>query len=183
MNDEQGSLCNRIKTLFLSILLSFFMIGSVFSLISPPVDNNVSAKNMGYTAELNSLVPSTPRDFILPGTQPNDLIHQLNPPDNCANCHAGYAEITNQPQESETWTAWAGSMMAQAGRDPLFFAALDVANADAAFSGEFCLRCHIPRGWLNGRSSVTDGSSMTENDQRRGTMLGLSPHGGSRVFK
>jgi len=42
-------------------------------------------------------------------------------------------------------------MMANATRDPLFWAALDVANKDAAGSGDFCLRCHTPRGWLEGR--------------------------------
>ncbi len=42
-------------------------------------------------------------------------------------------------------------MMAQAGRDPVFYAALDIANADAGFAGEFCLRCHLPRAWVNGR--------------------------------
>jgi hypothetical protein len=70
-----------------------------------------------------------------------------------------------QPSENEPWTGWAGSMMAQSGRDPVFYAALDIANADAAFAGEFCLRCHLPRGWLDGRSSTTDGSAMTAVDQ------------------
>ena len=55
--------------------------------------------------------------------------------------------------------------MAQAGRDPVFYAALDIANADAAFSGDFCLRCHVPRGWLDGRHSATsDTSQMTPDD-------------------
>ena len=42
-------------------------------------------------------------------------------------------------------------MMAQAGRDPLFWAALDVANNDVPGIGDFCLRCHSPAGWLDGR--------------------------------
>ena len=50
-------------------------------------------------------------------------------------------------------------MMAQAGRDPVFYAALDIANADAAFSGDFCLRCHVPRGWLDGRHSAPTATS------------------------
>ncbi len=161
---NQGVKTKRIRILILSILLPLFMIGAVYSLVSVPVDSTASAKILANTAQLDPLVPSTPRDFILPGTQPNDSIHLL-PPGNCASCHAGYAYLTDQPSDTETWTAWAGSMMAQAGRDPLFFAALDVANADAAFSGEFCLRCHMPRGWLNGRSSETDGSSMTDQDR------------------
>ncbi len=31
-------------------------------------------------------------------------------------------------------------------------------------SGELCLRCHAPNGWLEGRSTVTDGSASTKND-------------------
>jgi hypothetical protein len=42
-------------------------------------------------------------------------------------------------------------MMANATRDPLFWAAVDVANKDVPGVGDFCLRCHTPRGWLDGR--------------------------------
>ena len=45
-------------------------------------------------------------------------------------------------------------MMAHSGRDPLFWAALDVANNDIPGSGEFCLRCHVPSAWLAGRASA-----------------------------
>ncbi len=109
-------------------------------------------------------VPTTVRDFFLPGTQPNQMIDGLPAPSNCTGCHSGYSSLSGQPPETETWFAWSGSMMAQSGRDPLFWAALDVANADAAGAGEFCLRCHLPRGWLSGRSSAPDGSSMTSAD-------------------
>ncbi len=49
-------------------------------------------------------------------------------------------------------------MMAQAARDPLFYAQLDLANADGrparpavAGMADMCLRCHSPVGWLEGR--------------------------------
>jgi hypothetical protein len=42
-------------------------------------------------------------------------------------------------------------MMANATRDPLFWAALDIANHDVAGAGDYCLRCHTPRGWFGGR--------------------------------
>jgi hypothetical protein len=51
----------------------------------------------------------------------------------------------------EPWDTWAGSMMAQSSRDPLFWAALDVANNDMPDVGDFCLRCHVATGWLAGR--------------------------------
>ena len=56
-------------------------------------------------------------------------------------------------------------MMAQAGRDPLFYAALDVANADAAEWRGILPALPPPRGWLEGRSSADDGSDMTAEDQ------------------
>ncbi|MDX1416093.1 MAG: multiheme c-type cytochrome [Candidatus Promineifilaceae bacterium] len=160
-----GVKLSRISTVVASIVLSIIMISLVTLLFSQPEQGTASAKMMSDISQLDPLVASTPRDFILPGTQPNNLIHQIVPPDSCANCHAYYADVTGQPQESETWRAWSGSMMSQAGRDPVFFAALDIANADAASSGEFCLRCHIPRGWLDGRSEATDGSQMTAEDR------------------
>ncbi len=109
-------------------------------------------------------VATTMRDFFMPGTQPNQMEDALPPPSNCIACHSGYSTHTGQDPETETWFAWSGSMMAQSGRDPLFWAALDVANADAGGAGEFCLRCHLPRGWLEGRSTAPDGSTMTAED-------------------
>jgi len=55
-------------------------------------------------------------------------------------------------------------MMAQSARDPLFYACLTIANQDAAFAGDICLRCHTPGGWLSGRSTPTDGSSLSSLD-------------------
>lgn len=109
-------------------------------------------------------VATTMRDFFLPGTQPNQMEDTLPAPSFCTGCHSDYSTQTGQDPETETWFAWSGSMMAQSGRDPLFWAALDVANADAGGAGEFCLRCHLPRGWLEGRSTAPDGSTMTAED-------------------
>lgn len=46
-------------------------------------------------------------------------------------------------------------MMAHATRDPLFWAALDVANRDVPGVGDWCLRCHSPVGWTGGRVRKT----------------------------
>ncbi len=56
-------------------------------------------------------------------------------------------------------------MMGQAARDPLFHACLAVANQDAAFAGDLCIRCHTPAGWISGRSTPTDGSALTTGDR------------------
>ncbi len=88
------------------------------------------------------------------GTQPG-LAHTLLPPGDCGGCHGDYAGGS----QYEPFPTWSGSMMAQAARDPLFWAALDVANNDIPDVGDFCLRCHAPAGWLRGRSEPPGGST------------------------
>jgi hypothetical protein len=103
-------------------------------------------------------VQTTINDFFLPGSQPGQSGNFNSMPNNC-NCHGGY------DNNVEPLFNWSGSMMAQAQRDPLYLAALTIANQDAAFSGDLCIRCHTPRGWLEGRSIPTDGSVLTANDR------------------
>ena len=103
-------------------------------------------------------VPTTIDDFFLPGSQPNES-GTFTAPDQCSNCHGGY-DIDVEP----TYT-WGGSMMAHSMRDPLFEASMTIANQDAQFSGDLCIRCHSPVGWLEGRSTPTDGSALTIDDR------------------
>ena len=100
-----------------------------------------------------SFVATTLEDFILPGSQPGDVQEVISNPDSCDVCHT-------EPISG----AWSGSMMSLAGHDPLFWAALEVANRDAPNSGEFCLRCHVPKGWIEERSTPSDGTSLTLED-------------------
>jgi hypothetical protein len=74
----------------------------------------------------------------------------------CKDCHSIDTPIPGY--ENLPYVLWAGSMMANASRDPLFWAALDVANHDAAGVGDFCLRCHAPTGWYAGRSDPPGGT-------------------------
>ncbi len=54
--------------------------------------------------------------------------------------------------------------MALAGKDPVFRAALSIANQDIPGIGEFCLRCHTPRGLFAGRATPADGSALDRDD-------------------
>lgn len=106
----------------------------------------------------------------LPGTQPNDgsgdpgfppfANHDepglLDIPGRCSVCHGAYRGPDTEPYEP--YDTWSSSLMANAARDPLFWAALDIANQDDAALGragigDFCLRCHVPRAWYEGRST------------------------------
>ncbi len=102
--------------------------------------------------------PSTLNDFFGPGTQPNTLTDPILTAQACSFCHGNYDE-THEP-----FRPWAASMMGQAARDPLFHACLAIANQDAPGSGDLCIRCHTPGGWLAGRSTPTDGSALTGAD-------------------
>lgn len=97
-------------------------------------------------------------DYTPHGTQPG-LDAAMASVDTCTDCHRSIDPVNAGFMPHSTW---GGSMMANALRDPLFWAALDVANNDAAGIGkagvgDYCLRCHTPRGWLGGRV-VKDGS-------------------------
>jgi hypothetical protein len=102
----------------------------------------------GARAASSWLQISAALDYTPHGTQPG-LSHELLGSDNCANCHTtqiGGGEALFFPYDT-----WAGSMMANATRDPVFWAALDVANHDQPGVGDYCLRCHTPSGWYGGR--------------------------------
>lgn len=84
-----------------------------------------------------------PNEVQQPGTQPQQ-VGNLESPDKCDNCHGGYNSAV------EPAFNWRGSMMAQAGRDPIFWATLAIAEQDFDGAGDLCLRCHAPEGWLAG---------------------------------
>ena len=104
-------------------------------------------------------------DARVPGTQPIlGQVTTLTEPDNCLNCHGGYDEAV------EPGFNWIGSMMAQAARDPVFWACYTVSMQDAIWGlgspdvGDLCQRCHFPEGWLAGRSDPPNASDMTGTD-------------------
>jgi hypothetical protein len=43
---------------------------------------------------------------------------------------------------------------------------MTIANQDVPGAGEFCLRCHTPRGWLEGRSTPPDASALNAEDMQ-----------------
>jgi len=98
-----------------------------------------------------------PNEVQQPGTQPQQ-VGNLESPDKCDNCHGGYNSAV------EPAFNWRGSMMAQAGRDPIFWATLAIAEQDFDGAGNLCLRCHSPEGWMGGRSTPTDGSGLQAGD-------------------
>jgi hypothetical protein len=93
----------------------------------------------------------------MPGTQPGE-VSGIESVSKCDNCHGNF------DPSGEPWFNWAGSMMAHASRDPIFWATVAIAEQDFDGSGDLCLRCHVPEGWLDGRSTPTDGSGLAPGD-------------------
>lgn len=101
-----------------------------------------------------------PPEIEMPGTQP-DEVGNFEDPGRCDNCHAGYDDLK---PEHEPSTGWAGAAMGNAGRDPVFWATLAIAEQDFDGSGDLCIRCHSAAGWYEGRSTPTDGSGLQAGD-------------------
>ncbi len=137
--------------------------------------------------------PSVPRNNLpvredplvrMPGTQPGGI--QQNPlasATTCFPCHGNGLGAWQKPNpdqrnrtdysEYEIFHAWQGSMMGNSARDPLMFACFTVAAQDSIYAlgnpnaVDICLRCHFPKGWLEGRSSLPgqlNASAMTGDD-------------------
>jgi hypothetical protein len=96
----------------------------------------------------------------MPGTQPGQVV-DLESDKTCLTCHAG------STYEMENWK---GSLMAQASRDPIFWAGMTVAAQDAVYAlgtpnaADICVRCHFPQGWLDGRSDPVNCVEMRGED-------------------
>jgi len=114
----------------------------------------------------------------MPGTQPGQVA--LSGSKECHRCHGGGdrpfvketpdARGRTDYEEYNLFKAWQGSMMGNAARDPLMFACFTVAAQDSKHAlgnydaVDLCLRCHFPKGWLEGRSGTLNASAMTGED-------------------
>jgi hypothetical protein len=115
-----------------------------------------------FAAVAVSLFPEAqaPAQVFLPGTQPNENDVRISKVNLCRSCHSKTGD-----DEADPYKTWQGGMMSQASRDPVYLAALTIANQDLPGVGEYCIRCHSPAGWMEGRSSEPDGSALTEHDR------------------
>jgi hypothetical protein len=112
-------------------------------------------------ASLLSAADVVPTDIMMPGTQPNE-VGNFESPNKCDNCHGGYDEA--RVWSNEPAFGWRGGAMGNAGRDPIFWATLAIAEQDFDGAGDLCIRCHSAGGWYGGRSVPTDGSGLAQSD-------------------
>lgn len=100
-------------------------------------------------------------EIFLPGMQPKEAGIEFAKVQQCKMCHGG-----TKNGDADPFFSWQGGMMAQAAKDPVFRAALAIAEQDVPGVGEYCFRCHTPRGWLEGRSTPSNGSALNREDMQ-----------------
>ncbi|MEK6674928.1 MAG: hypothetical protein AABZ47_04650 [Planctomycetota bacterium] len=136
------------------------MLGFRNRIAAPSVKKVTVAIILSVGLAAAALVPMTIQDFHLSGTQVGDMPEgSILTSGNCAMCHGNYDPV-NEPHRN-----WSGSLMGQAGRDPLFYAQMTTANQDVANVGYFCMRCHVPLSFVTGHAYQPDGSTLDETDQ------------------
>ena len=98
-------------------------------------------------------------EIFLPGMQPKEAGIEFAKVQQCRMCHSG-----TKNNDADPFVSWQSGIMSLSAKDPIFRAALAIANQDIKGIGEFCLRCHAPRAWLEGRSTPADGSALNTED-------------------
>ncbi len=115
-----------------------------------------------------------PTEVVQRGSQPPEIVSGLAlvqpdllallpstaTPGACEECH--FDGLGNG--DTSIHRSWRGSMMAHASRDPLMWAALAIAEQDFPGAGDTCIRCHVSKGWIEGRSVPSDGSALLDDD-------------------
>lgn len=108
---------------------------------------------------LGMLATALAAQVFLPGTRRSEIRTKLTEVARCAVCHAKTRSGSDAPLPS-----WQSGLMSQAMRDPVFRAAPAIANQDIEGIGDFCLRCHTPGGFLEGRADPPDASALNADD-------------------
>ena len=107
-----------------------------------------------------TFVDLTLQDMYLRGTQMGAVgPHVIFTEQTCLDCHSS----TDGTQS--LYSEWAGSLMANAGDDPLFYAQMATANQDVGNVGHFCMRCHVPMTFVTGHAMPADGSALNDLDK------------------
>ncbi len=98
-------------------------------------------------------------------TQPNTLIRPVAESANCQLCHTfDNADAAAAEPRYAPFYGWQGSLMANAARDPIFWAGVALADQDHPGETVDCVRCHAPRAYLEGRGDATRIDQLTPPD-------------------
>lgn len=129
---------------------------------------------VGFASLRSTLLTSIPAAMALvPAVAMAAPTEQLTNPlevlidGDCNYCHNFNNPLKDAGEpEYAPFAGWQGSMMANAARDPVFWAGVAVAAEDAAVPEETedCIRCHSPRAFLEGRGDATSVDQLIPAD-------------------
>ena len=87
-------------------------------------------------------------------TEPGSLVNGLQETAECVKCHAfgNPQELAGEPYIMPA--AWQASMMGNSARDPVFWAGVAISHQDDPGGTELCVRCHVPRAFVDQRGGV-----------------------------
>ncbi len=97
-------------------------------------------------------------------TEPGELQNPLDTPGDCLPCHAFPNAQQHAGEPNYSPIGWQGSMMANAARDPVFWAGVAIAAQDDPTHTEDCIRCHSPAAFLEGRGDAIAIDDLTTSD-------------------
>jgi MYXO-CTERM domain-containing protein len=100
-------------------------------------------------------------------TEPNTLVNPMASAMQCQNCHTfDNAEEHQGDPLYAPFVGWQGSMMANAARDPVFWAGVAIASQDEETPGTTaeCVRCHSPRAFVEGRGDAISIDQLQPGD-------------------
>jgi hypothetical protein len=114
---------------------------------------------------LSALAGLAPASAQAAPTEPNTLIHALAESLACQLCHTfdNAMPAAAEPRYAPFY-GWQGSLMANAARDPIFWAGVALADQDHPGETVECVRCHSPRAFLEGRGDATRIDQLTAAD-------------------
>jgi hypothetical protein len=114
---------------------------------------------------LAALVGLPPGSVQAAPTEPDTLANQLTESSACQLCHTfdNAMGAAAEPRYAPFY-GWQGSLMANAARDPVFWAGVALADQDHPGETIECVRCHSPRAFLEGRGDATSIDQLTPPD-------------------
>jgi hypothetical protein len=121
-----------------------------------------TARPLVWLASLASLSPG------LAGAAPTEPSTLINPVAESAACQLCHTFNNASGAEAEPLYApfygWQGSLMANAARDPIFWAGVALADQDHPGETVDCVRCHAPRAYVEGRGNATSIDDLAPPD-------------------
>ena len=111
---------------------------------------------------LAALTTASPRPAHATPTE--SLVNALTYDFMCESCHTFDNNNAAMDLPPHAPGAYSGTLMANAARDPVFWAGVALATNDHPTETEDCVRCHAPRAFLEGRGDAISVDDLIEPD-------------------